>query len=99
MQTGLFNGHRYWRSSYGKFITYSTGKSNGKKWVIKIVDFEELGTPKASLCLRIKDPSKDCPDDNFQEKWMFGNSEHQWSFDVDHSVKVKCIKGKYLQSM
>ena len=88
MQPGLSNGQRYWISSEGNAIWYSTDVD----WSIGYS--EDLGTTSAFLYIPIKDASKECPHDSLESKWRYGtgNGFHE---DVSDSVRIHCLKGKH----
>ena len=84
MQPGLSNGQRYWISSEGNAIWYSTDVD----WSIGYS--EDLGTTTVALYVPIKDPSKECPNDDLQSNWVY-NDEIVWIEDVNNSVSVECF--------
>ena len=88
MQPGFSNGQRYWMSSEGNAIWYSTYVD----W--SIGDSKYLGTTSASLYVPIKDPSEECPHDNLQSNWKYGTGGNGFVEDVSNSVRIHCLKGK-----
>ena len=88
MQSGYSSGQRYWISSKGNAIWYSTAGV----WVIGPYNY--LGTLTAFLYVPIKDPSKECPHDNLQSNWRYDPGGDGWAEDVSNSVRIHCLKGK-----
>ena len=84
MQPGFSNGQRYWMSSEGNAIWYSSDVD----WSIGAS--EDFGTTTASLYVPIKDPSKECPHDNLQSNWRYYDGIN-WIEDVNNSVLVQCV--------
>ena len=84
MQPGLSNGQRYWISSEGNAIWYSTDDD----WSIGYS--EDLGTTSAFLYIPIKDASKECPHDDLQSNWVYDNGI-DWIEDVNNFVSVECL--------
>ena len=87
MQSGFSNGQRYWISSEGNAIWYSTDVD----WSIGYS--EDLGTTSAFLYIPIKDASKECPHENLKSNWWYymGNDIVE---DISNSVRLHCIRGK-----
>ena len=90
MQSGFSNGQRYWMSSEGNAIWYSTDRV----WFWSIGPSKNIGTIFASLYVPIKDPSKECPHDNLQSNWRYDPGGDGWAEDVSNSVRIHCLKGK-----
>ena len=84
MQPGFSNGQRYWISSEGNAIWYSTDAD----WSIGYS--KSLGTTTAALYVPIKDPSKECPHDNLKSNWRYGTGKG-FVEDVNNSVMVQCV--------
>ena len=93
MQPDISNRQRYWMSPEGNAIWYGGGN-----WFIG--DSEDLGTaitsPRTSLFVPIKDPSKECPH-NVQSNWKYGTNGNGFVEDVANSVSIECVKGKFLE--
>ena len=83
MQPGFSNGQRYWTSQEGNAIWYNNGY-----WDIGFA--KDLGTSTVSLYVPIKDPSKECPPDDLQSIWVYGNGI-DWIEDVNNFVSVECL--------
>ena len=87
MQSGFSNGQRYWISSEGNAIWYSSDVG----W--KMGPSKHIGTITTSLYLPIKDPSKECPHSNLQSNWWYGTRDDIFLEDVSNSVRIHCLKG------
>ena len=88
MQSGLSNGQRYWITSEGNAIWYSTYAD----WSIGYS--KSLGTTTAALYVPIKDPSKECPHDNLKSNWRYGTGKG-FVEDVNNSVMVQCVPSSW----
>ena len=84
MQHGFSNGQRYWISSEGNAIWYSSYVN----WNIGYSN--NLETTTAALYVPIKDPSKECPHDDLKSNWVYDDGI-DWIEDVNNSVSVECL--------